>query len=135
MLFFPEAKIKHKVGFTIKRLDVGNINFHYYKNRIISLIKNLSFPNLLYILPLHLVFSVGISIAFLLKGQLKSAKMIAKAVFWNLTNITNTLKNRTIVQKLRAVSDQQVFTNLSKPTNIRKFILDFKRVSDDLRKK
>jgi len=135
VIYFPDTQIRHKVGFTIKRLDVGNINFHYYKNRIISLIKNLSFPNLLYILPLHLVFSVGISIAFLLKGQLKSAKMIAKAVFWNLTNITNTLKNRTIVQKLRAVSDQQVFTNLSKPTNIRKFILDFKRVSDDLRKK
>src|SRR3990167_6216512 len=64
-IFYPRTFILHKVGFTIRRLDVGNLNWHYYKNRIASLIKNLGSANLLIILPAHLIVSFGISLAFL----------------------------------------------------------------------
>ena len=41
VLFYPNAKIYHKLGFTIRRLGALELNYHYYKNRICSLIKNL----------------------------------------------------------------------------------------------
>ncbi len=132
VLFYPRTYIYHKVGFTIKRLDVANINFRYYKNRITSLIKNLGTERLVIILPIHLALSVGIFLAFLLRGNKASAGMILKAIFWNITNFGKTLTKRKSVQKLRRVSDDVLFSNLSRPVNFLEFFQDFKRVEKDI---
>lgn len=133
ILFYPKAKIFHKVGFTIKRLDVGNINYHYYKNRISSLIKNLSIVNLLFILPIHLALSLAIACAFMVKGQPKSAGIILQAISWNIKNMGKTIAKRKKVQKLRKVTDKKLFTKLLRPVNLIKFIGDFNRVAGDLK--
>lgn len=133
VMFFPEAHIYHKVGFTIKRLDVGNINFHYYKNRITSLIKNLGFLNLITILPVHVLISLGISIVFLLRGNWKASLMIIKAIVWNLINLGRTLKKRHRIQSKRKVSDSKIFSTLSKKVDWLGFYSDFKRVEKDIK--
>lgn len=135
VIFYPKAKIYHKVGFTIKRLDVGNINYHYYKNRITSLIKNLGFLNLITIVPIHLSISLGISLAFLVRGKPKNSVMIAKAIFWNIKNISKILSKREDVQKLRIISDREIFRKLSKKVDLSKFFNDFKRVENDIDEK
>ena len=135
VLYYPKTKISHKVGFTIKRLDVGSLNFHYYKNRICSLIKNLSFPNLLVVLTAHLAISVGISIVFLFRGQPKTFLIVWKAIIWNLANIKTTLEKRRKIQKERFVSDKELFEKLSVPVGWKSFFSDFKRVEKDLKKK
>ncbi len=132
VVFFPDAHIKHKVGFTIQRLDVTKINYDYYKNRIMSLIKNLEFRNLVYILPVHLFISLGIALAFVVRGQTGSAGMILKAIAYNMRNLSKTLKKRSEVQNMRTISDSYIFDNLSKPVDFVKFFGDFKRVEKDL---
>lgn len=135
VLFFPQAVIYHKVGFTIKRLDVVNINFDYYKNRIRSLIKNLELLNLIQILTVHIFISLGLAGLFLIKGKAMNALMIIKAVLWNLTNLDETLKLRKGIQSTRVVTDQVLFLNLMKSINWSQNRKDLKRIEDDLKAK
>ena len=135
VIYYPQTYIYHKVGFTIQRLDVGQINYHYFKNRITSLIKNLETYNLFIILPVHIAVSVGIAIIFLIKGKLKSASIIIKAIKWNIKNIKVILQKRRDTQMLRKISDKELFLKLSRPVNFKKFYGDFKRVEKDINKK
>ncbi len=135
VIFYPKAHIYHKVGFTIKRLDVLNINFHYYKNRISSLIKNLEFKNLIFILPAHLFVSFGIAFVFLIRRQPKNTLMILKAIWWNIKNISKTIKKRQQIQKTRKIGDQILLEKFKTPTNWKKFYNDFKRVEKDIKPK
>ena len=132
VLFYPKTYIYHKVGFTIKRMDVGNINFHYYKNRLASLIKNLELINLLLVLPVHLILSLGIVLAFLLRGNPRASKMIINAIVWNCLNLGTTLRKRKTVQKMRKLRDHQFLDYLTKPIDFKGFFNDFKRVEKDL---
>lgn len=133
VLFFPKAHIYHKVGFTLQRLDVSNINFDYYKNRISSLIKNLEAKNMLITVPLHLVISFGIAFAFLVRGNKNGSFMIVKAFKWNILSMKTIIRKRKIIQENRVVSDAYIWKELSRPVNFVKFFGDFKRVDNDMR--
>lgn len=135
ILFYPRARIYHKVGFTIRRLDVINLNFHYYKNRISSLIKNLETINILAILPLHLLVSFGIFLAMLLNGKFKESLIIIKAILWNIIFLPKLLKKRTQIQKMRRVGDRELFKKVLLPVNWNKFYGDFQRVEEDLKRR
>lgn len=135
VLFYPAASILHQVGYTTRRLDVANINFHYYKNRISALIKNLELGNLLLFLVLHLVVSIGIATVFLLILQPRHSWMIIKAWLWNIIHLPKLLKKRSQVQHLRRVSDQELFEKFLHPINWAKFRQDFRRVEKDLKRR
>lgn len=133
VLYYPEVFIYHKVGFTIKRQNVLNLNYHYYKNRICSLIKNLSFQYLLVILPLHILISNGIALIFLLRGSLKNSLIIYRAFWWNFTNLQSTLTKRRKIQESRKMSDKEIFSRVGKKIDLKKFYDDFKRVEKDIK--
>lgn len=135
VLYYPKAVIYHKVGYTNRRQDVLNINYHYYKNRISSQIKNFSFVNIVLILLPHLVISAGLVFLFFARGKTKNSLMIIKAVAWNIVNLQESLKKRSIVQSSRVVSDKFLFKKLSVPVNWEKLIIDFKRVEEDIARK
>lgn len=134
VLFYPKAKIYHKLGFTIRRLNTGELNYHYYKNRICSLIKNLEGKNLIVILPLHIFISIGISIVSLLKRLPSYSFIIIRAILWNLISLPQSLKKRSFVQNKRKVGDRELFRNLMYSVDWQKFLSDFKRVGEDLKK-
>lgn len=135
VLFYPRASIFHKVGYTTRRLDVANINFHYHKNRISALIKNLELSNLPLFLVLHLMVSAGIATVFLLILQPKNGWMIIKAWLWNVVHLPKIFKKRSQVQKLRRVSDQELFKKFLHPINWAKYWQDFRRVEKDLKRR
>lgn len=133
VLFYPDAKIYHKLGFTIKRLDVLNLNYHYYKNRICSLIKNLGKENLIPILFAHILISCGIIILFIIRLQPKNSLIIIKAILWNLKNLKNNLNKRNKIQQKRKITDKTIFSQVSYPIKWKKYIDDFQRVENDLK--
>lgn len=134
VLYYPKVFIYHKVGFTIRRLNVRDINFHYYKNRICSLIKNLEFKNLLFILPVHIIISLFISAFFFMRGNFKNSIMIFNALVWNIVNIDTTLKKRRKIQKIRATSDRELFKSLAVSINWGKYWNDLKRIEKDIKR-
>lgn len=135
VVYHPLTHIYHKVGFTIRRLDVFNINYHYYKNRIYSLIKNLETKNLFLILLPHLTISLGIAVAFIIRLQPKNSFFVLGAINWNLSNLRKILIVRNKVQTLRKVSDGYLFSRLMRPISWMQYITDFKRVERDLKRK
>lgn len=131
ILFYPQAIIYHKLGFTIRRLNAVKLNYHYYKNRIRSLIKNLEANNLLFVLVPHIIISLGILAVFLLRFKFRNAQMIIFALLWNLYNLPNTLIQRQIIQSTRKVNDEFLFKNLSEKINWLKYWNDLKRIEED----
>ena len=140
ILYYPKTAIYHKVGFSIKRSDVWQLNYHYYKNRITSLIKNLDNLNFILVVPLHIVLSLGISFIFLLRGGTKNSLLIVRAIWWNVIHLPETLHKRQEVQKLRKVSDEYIFKTVGRKVNLIKILLfkdnffkDFKRIEKDIK--
>jgi GT2 family glycosyltransferase len=132
IIFYPKTYIYHKVGFTTKRGNVNRLNYLYYRNRIDSLIKNLEFKNLIWIVPLHVFLSFGIAILFLMRGSFKNFKLILLAIIWNGKNFFRIWKKRQAVQSLRKVSDADIFRRVGTSVNFLKHYGDFKRVEKDL---
>lgn len=133
--YYPKAKIYHRVGYTIRRLDVVNINYDYYRNRITSIVKNFGIRNLATVLPAHLFVSIGISGAFLLKRQIRSSFMILEAIFYNFRMAGDILEKRKKVQSMRVVSDEELFGPLMHSIDWKRFYGDFKRVDEDIQRK
>lgn len=130
--YYPASMIYHKVGFTIKRQNVLDINTHYYKNRITSLIKNLQWFNLPLVLIPHLLISLGLALLFTLRSKPTNGRMIIQAIGYNLTHLAPILAKRRLVQSQRQVSDHVIFYQVSSPINWSKFLSDFKRVEQDI---
>ena len=78
------------------------------KNTIRTLIKNYDFSNLIKIVPFYvaLLFFETIFWSFILKP--KHSKNILKAILWNLKILPNTFKQRTVVQNLRRIKDDEL---------------------------
>lgn len=131
VIFYPEAEIYHKLGFTIRRLNVTSLNYHYYKNRISSLVKNLEVGSLLTILSLHLLISTGLAFAFILTLKPSGIIMIFKGIAWNIVNLPQTLTKRKEVDKLRRKKDHDIFAKVMHPVRLGKFLADFRRIEED----
>lgn len=134
VLYYPQAVIYHKVGFTIKRLNVVKINYHYYKNRICSLAKNLDGQSLALTMSLHLTISLGIVALFLLRRKSESAWMIIKAIGWNIIHLPDTWRKRRIIQQERKIPDNILWSQLSYNINWLQYWKDFRRVEKDMSK-
>lgn len=135
VLYYPKSQIFHKVGFTTRRQNVQHINYLSFRNRICALIKNLEFLNLLQFLSLHLILSLGGVFVFLVKLQFNHAFTILKAIFWNIINLPKTLEKRSKVQKLRIISDRDLFKKVKKPFDFKKAFGGFARIEEDLKRK
>lgn len=135
VIFYPQVKIYHKLGFTIRRLDVLNLNYHYYKNRICSLIKNLGGENLFTVLTAHILISLGIMVVFLVRFHPRTALLIVKALGWNIVYLSATLNKRKKIQSFRKTTDKEIFTKLSSPIKWKKYFNDFRRIEVDLKRK
>lgn len=111
--FIPSSIVYHDLGQTNKKLNSDFIDFHSFKNRLASLIKNLN-SNDLYIVFIHVVLMKLVALTFLLRLKPKNAWAVFKAIWWNLLNLGETLKKRKQVQNWRKLSDQEIFEKFGK---------------------
>lgn len=116
ILYLPTAMIYHKGSQTARRLKLSFVEFHSFKNRICSLIKNLGALELFKILPVHLIFCQLAVLGFFIKGQLADAWAIYKAIGWNFLCLRETLEKRRKIQgKIRKISDRRLMPKIKRP--------------------
>lgn len=121
--YIPESVVYHKVGATSIRLGDPFIQYHSFKNRIDSYLKNLGTNYLIKILPLHLSLCLAAALSYLIRGRLKVSLAIIKGLVWNISNLHITLNKRKIVQhQLRKRSDVEFLPDLTKSIGIDYFI-------------
>lgn len=131
--YLPQTHIYHKLGYTFShQVNPIVINFNSFKNRILFLYKNLETKNLFLIFIPHLIIITILSFYYLFKLQFAKFLMITKAILWNIKNINISSEKRKIVQKMRVITDDELFKIIMQKINIKKSYADFKRVENDM---
>lgn len=108
----PTSEMYHLGGGDTKNDHPISLQFISYRNRIVSYIKNLELKNLLLIMPVHIVFCLGIVITYFFLRRPKSSLEILRAIGWNMGHLQETLKKRRAIQKLRKVSEDSYWNKI-----------------------
>lgn len=131
VLYFPQTYIYHKLAYSAKRMNPFSVNYHSFKNRISSLFKNLNLSNLVIILPIHILVLNLLAIYYLFNLKLKELIVIYRAIGWNIVNIFSILEKREEIQKLRKVSDGEIFKYCMERINIGVYFQSLARLNKD----
>lgn len=115
--YAPVAVVYHKIGGSTKKIGSPTINFHSFKNRIMSMIKNLAWYNAIWIVPLHLILVLGFSIIYFAALRGRSGLSIYRAIGWNIIYLPKTLQKRRAIQRQRRLSDRTLFPIIIRPIN------------------
>lgn len=117
--YYPEAFLYHYMGGTRLKKAEAFVQFHSFKNRLCSYLKNLGRRELLKILPIYFILNVSWSISYLLKANFNGFVMIYKAIRWNVRNLRSTLQKRELVQKtIRRKTDNEIFSKVKRNPRI-----------------
>jgi GT2 family glycosyltransferase len=103
--YYPVAVCFHAKGGTAIIHNQAYIQYHNYKNKLRSFLKNYSGLYLLYILPVFLGFLLVLSGISLFQGKFDYFITYYKAIWWNVLHLPDTLSRRKQVQKIRIKSD------------------------------
>lgn len=112
--YVPESVIFHIGGNTASKLPISFIQFHSYKNRIYTYLKNFEPITLLKILPIHLLFCLLISLVYLFSLKLSLSFAVIKAIFWNFYHIRLIKQKRDSIKKIRVLRDQDYLPSLTR---------------------
>lgn len=108
--YYPKSHIYHFLGGTSKKKKPSFIQFHSFKNRLCSYLKNIGPLELLKVLPVYFVFNVLWSLAFLVRLDLSNFLVVYRAIWWNIVHFPDTLvKRKHVQQELRQKSDRIIF--------------------------
>lgn len=113
--YYPQSSLLHNIGGTSTKKDNSFVQFHSFKNRLCSYLKNLGSWEMLKTLPVYFFMNFFWSIGFLVKGDIKKFLVVYKAFWWNIVNSRNTLNKRKHVQKdIRIKTDAEIFLKTKK---------------------
>lgn len=135
--YWPHALCQHAVGGTsLAHFDFSYVQFHNFKNKLLSFLKNFESTSLIYFIPVFLLLNILLSYAWLLQGKVKYFLAIYKGIYWNIKNIAKTLIKRKKIQTDRKKSDSELFKKLLINPNINyyKYLFndDIKSYKDNL---
>ncbi|MHA1595153.1 MAG: glycosyltransferase family 2 protein [Candidatus Baldrarchaeia archaeon] len=112
ILFVPEATVTHYRGSVEKPIWFLREKrvMLYTKNHISTLIKNLEFRNLLFLLPIVLAIEISKAMYVLLvHKKVKLFFKIIQGIITPFLTLPRLIKKRVEIQKLRVVSDNELF--------------------------
>ena len=117
--YLPSSEISHAIGGTSVKFVNSVINYHNFKNKLLSYLKNFEVRTLFFVIPIFITLSIGISFLWLVQGRVSNSLSIYKAFIWNVKNFKNTMKKRKFIQKSRVCSDKDIFKETKKSPNLR----------------
>jgi GT2 family glycosyltransferase len=120
--FAADARVLHRIGATASGLPTPFVQFHSFKNRLCTLLKNLGAARLMWMVPYHLLLCLGLAGWYAARGRLALSGAIVRAVGWNVTHLPATGRKRREVQALRRVSDRELMRRIKTPTHIRTLV-------------
>lgn len=134
VIFEPQSVVYHRGRATSQKIARPTVQFHSFKNRLQTYLKNLETRQLLTTLPRHLLYMQVASFAYLtMKKSLFLAWAVQKALLWNLTHLSQTLqKRRRIQQEIRRVPDKDFLPLLTRrvPLSYHHRLLKGKKTND-----
>ncbi|PWU25332.1 MAG: hypothetical protein C5B48_01825 [Candidatus Rokuibacteriota bacterium] len=117
--FAADARVLHRLGGTAAALPAAFVQFHSFKNRLCSLLKNLGAFRLAWMLPYHLGLCLGLAGWYSLRGRAELGRAILRALGWNWSHRRQTLAKRREIQRRRRISDRELWPRIARPTSFR----------------
>lgn len=107
VLYFPQSYIYHWGGGDMSVMERSEVTiYRSFRNRFYSYIKNLSFPELIKLLPVHFVLSEGIIFSAFVRGIFRHSIAAQLGTLWWIFHLPRILKKRKYIQsKIRKVRD------------------------------
>lgn len=112
--YYPNAVVAHAMGGTSLSVDNSYVQFHNFKNKLLSLLKNFELKTQLTVIPVYLISNILISLLWLAQRKFKHFAAIYKAILWNLIHLNETLNKRASIQSQRLVGDKQIFLRVKR---------------------
>ena len=120
IVYAYKSVIYHKMGATSIGMNNAFIQYHSFKNRIRTYLKNFGALWLWSILPIHLAFCELYAIVSYLRGNFALGWAIERAYWWNMKNFGETMRLRKHVQRaIRAKGDRQISGYILKRPKLR----------------
>ncbi|MDZ7611482.1 MAG: glycosyltransferase family 2 protein [Candidatus Moranbacteria bacterium] len=113
-LYWPEAEIFHAVGGTSVLQLQSYLQYHNFKNKLCSFLKNFEGRTLIRVLPIFFLVNAFLWCYWILTFKWANSFALCRAWWWNLSHLKETLKKRKGVQQWREVSDKDVFRQTQK---------------------
>lgn len=117
--YYPVSTCHHANGGTSLRLENSFIQFHNFKNKFLSFLKNFEARSLVMIIPTYLFCLLGLIVFFGLKGEGSKSMALIKSLIWNVQKFPKTLQKRKDVQKLRRLKDREYLPAISKSLSLK----------------
>lgn len=107
IVYAPRSIIYHKMGATSGSMNAAYIQYHSFKNRIRSYLKNFGLLWLFTIFFVHVLVCQFFAFLSLIQGRWSLFRAVEKACWWNIKEFSSTLSMRRYIQKkIRRVSDK-----------------------------
>lgn len=113
-IYWPSAVCFHGLGGTSLGFDNDFVQFHNFKNKLASFLKNFEATSLLSILPAFFLFNALISIGWLVQGKRRHSYALLKAIYWNFRNFPTIMSKRKRVQSVRRASDRDIVSQVKR---------------------
>lgn len=121
-VFCPHSVVYHEFATSAKVLSKDkhdyNVRFHGAKNYLMTLLKNLSFKQLVLILPKHIAIWLCFAFFLMVRGNFQSAFNILRGIGWNIVNLPKTFSKRKSIQAMRVIPDNLLFPIIVKKENL-----------------
>lgn len=134
VLYFPSAFVYHKLGYTSNKMPQVEINYNSLKNSISSYFKNFGILGLLTVFVPHLIIILGLCVYYIFTFKWDRARMVFSAIGWNIIHIKSNLRKRAMIQKLRKVSDQYIFSQVMHKANFFRLLSHFIKIEANFKK-
>jgi hypothetical protein len=112
VLVNPKSHVYHHQSVTLSKNKRSRNRFLSEKNILRMLLKNYSLLSLLTIIPLYIILELAEILFFTIMFQPHLAYSIIRAIYWNVSNLQNTLYERNKIQNLRRVSDLSILKKI-----------------------
>jgi GT2 family glycosyltransferase len=109
--YYPTPSVLHRLAGTSSTKPGHYVQFHSFKNRLCSYLKNLGGWEMIKVLPVYFFMNFCWSIGYLAKLEWRNFLVVYKALWWNIENFSKTLKKRKHIQKnIRKKTDREIFS-------------------------
>lgn len=120
--YCPDAVCYHVMGGTALTFPNEQIQFHNFKNKLHSFLKNMEVRYLAFYIPIFIALNLVISLVWLLQGKFKHSLALFRALYWNFQNLAKAVKKRKKIQNLRKVGDKEIFAKVKRNPNFGYFV-------------
>lgn len=110
----PKSFLFHRGSATLNKERRELMRYLSERNSLRMLLKNYSLVSLFKIIPRYLFLEFGEITLFAFRGKFSLSMAVARAIFWNIRNFSDTLKLRKKIQKIRKVNDGEIFSMMNK---------------------